>query len=65
MLTRCYTEGMATVTFETMKFVERLKAAGIPEAQAKAFAEAQREFSPRRSIRASLRTPIWNASSAN
>jgi hypothetical protein len=33
---------MATVNFDTLKFVERLKAAGIPEA--KAFAEAQREF---------------------
>ncbi len=42
-LTQCYTEGMATVTFDTLKFVERLKAAGVPEAQAKAFAEAQRE----------------------
>jgi hypothetical protein len=26
----------ATVTFDTLKFVERLKAAGVPEAQAKA-----------------------------
>jgi hypothetical protein len=34
---------MATVTFDTLKFVERLKAAGIPEAQAKAMAEAQQE----------------------
>ena len=34
---------MATVTFDTLKFVETLKAAGIPEAQAKALAEAQRE----------------------
>jgi len=34
---------MATVTFDTLKFVERLKAAGIPEAQAKAMAEAQRD----------------------
>jgi hypothetical protein len=39
-LAGCYTEGVATVTFDTLKFVERLKAAGIPEAQAKAFAEA-------------------------
>lgn len=31
---------MATITFDTLKFVERLKAAGIPEAQAKAEAEA-------------------------
>ncbi|MGG7055794.1 hypothetical protein [Nitrosomonas sp. ANs5] len=31
---------MATVTFDTLKFVERLKAAGVPEAQAKAEAEA-------------------------
>ena len=34
---------MAIVTFDTLKFVERLKAAGIPEAQAKALAEAQRD----------------------
>jgi len=34
---------VARVTFDTLKFVERLKAAGIPEAQAKAFAEAQRD----------------------
>lgn len=31
---------MAAVTFDTLKFVERLKAAGVPEAQAKAEAEA-------------------------
>lgn len=27
---------MTTVTFDTLKFVEKLKAAGVPEAQAKA-----------------------------
>lgn len=31
---------MAIITFDTLKFVERLKAAGIPEGQAKAEAEA-------------------------
>lgn len=31
---------MATITFDTLKFVERLKAAGVPDAQAKAEAEA-------------------------
>jgi hypothetical protein len=31
---------MATITFDTLKFVERLKAAGVPESQAKAEAEA-------------------------
>ncbi|MDQ3565293.1 MAG: CCDC90 family protein [Pseudomonadota bacterium] len=31
---------MASVTFDTLKFVERPKAAGVPEAQAKALAEA-------------------------
>ena len=31
---------MATITFDTLKFVEKLKAGGIPEAQAKAEAEA-------------------------
>ena len=34
---------MATVAFDTLKFVERLKAAGVPEAQAKAMTEAQQE----------------------
>ncbi len=34
---------MATITFDTLKFVERLKAAGIPELQAKAEAEALQE----------------------
>lgn len=31
---------MTTITFDTLKFVEKLKAAGVPEAQAKAEAEA-------------------------
>lgn len=31
---------MTTISFDTRKFVERLKAADIPEAQAKAEAEA-------------------------
>jgi hypothetical protein len=31
---------MATITFDTLKFVERLKAAGVPEEQAKAEVEA-------------------------
>ncbi len=34
---------MTTVTFDTLKFVERLRAAGVPELQAKAMAEAQIE----------------------
>ncbi len=34
---------MATVTFDTLKFVERLRAAGVPEEQAKALAEAVSE----------------------
>jgi DNA-binding transcriptional MerR regulator len=34
---------MASVTFDTLKFVERLRAAGVPEEQAKAMAEAQHE----------------------
>jgi UDP:flavonoid glycosyltransferase YjiC (YdhE family) len=38
---------MAAVTFDTLKFVETLQSAGVPEVQAKAFArafaEAQRE----------------------
>lgn len=31
---------MSTITFDTLKFVEKLKAAGVPEGQAKAEAEA-------------------------
>ena len=34
---------MATLTFDTLKFVERLKSAGVPEMQAKAEAEALQE----------------------
>jgi hypothetical protein len=34
---------MSAVTFDTLKFVEKLKAAGMPEAQAKAIAEAHAE----------------------
>jgi hypothetical protein len=34
---------MATVTFDTLKFVRRLKEAGVPETQAEAFADALRE----------------------
>jgi len=34
---------MATVTFDTLKFVEKLRAAGVPEAQAKAMAEAHQQ----------------------
>jgi hypothetical protein len=31
---------MATITFDTLKFVRTLKAAGVPEGQAEAFSEA-------------------------
>lgn len=34
---------MSTVTFDTLKYVETLKAAGIPEGQAKAQAEAMKD----------------------
>ena len=34
---------MSTTTFDTLKFVERLKAAGVPESHAKAEAEALQE----------------------
>ena len=34
---------MTAVTFDTLKFVETLKAAGIPDTQAKAMAEAHKE----------------------
>ena len=34
---------MAAITFDTLKFVEKLKAAGVPESRAKAEAEALQE----------------------
>lgn len=34
---------MATITFDTLKFVRRLQNAGVPESQAEAFAEAFRD----------------------
>jgi hypothetical protein len=36
---------MASITFDTLKFVEKLKAGGIPEEQAKATSEAFRDAS--------------------
>jgi hypothetical protein len=36
---------MATITFDTLKFVHRLKESGIPEGQAEAIAEAFRDAS--------------------
>jgi hypothetical protein len=34
---------MSTITFDTLKFVETLEAAGLPTSQAKAIAEAFRD----------------------
>ena len=34
---------MTSVTFDTLKFVEKLKASGMPDAEAKAIAEALRD----------------------
>ena len=34
---------MTATTFDTLKFVDRLKAGGVPEDQARAIVEAQRE----------------------
>ena len=34
---------MASITFDTLKFVEKLKAAGVSEPQAKAMADVQRD----------------------
>ena len=34
---------MSTITFDTLKFVERLEKAGVPREQAAAMAEAQKE----------------------
>ena len=36
---------MATITFDTLKFVHKLREAGMPEAQAEAIAEAFKEAS--------------------
>jgi hypothetical protein len=36
---------VATVTFDTLKFVEKLKSAGLPEEQAQAISEAFRDAS--------------------
>lgn len=36
---------MATVTFDTLKFVEKIKSAALPEKQAKAISEAFRDAS--------------------
>lgn len=36
---------MTTIAFDTLKFVEKLKAGGIPEDQAKAISEAFRDAS--------------------
>lgn len=35
---------MTTITFDTLKFVERLEKAGVPREQASAMAEAQKEI---------------------
>ena len=35
---------MSTITFDTLKFVEHLREAGVPEAQAKAMSDAQKEL---------------------
>lgn len=35
---------MPTITFDTLKFVERLEKAGIPRAQAAAFSDAQKDI---------------------
>ena len=35
---------MATATFDTLKYVKQLESAGVPSAQAEAFANAQREI---------------------
>lgn len=39
----CYTALVTSVTFDTLKFVEKLKASGMPDAEAKAIAEAFRD----------------------
>lgn len=39
-----YTLSMTTITFDTLKFSERLINSGMPEKQAKALAEAQAEI---------------------
>ena len=35
---------MATITFDTHKFIRKLQDSGVPELQAEAFSEAQKEL---------------------
>ncbi len=35
---------MSTITFDTLKFAQKLEQAGVPRNQAEAFAEAQKDF---------------------
>ena len=35
---------MITITFDTLKFAQKLEQAGVPRNQAEAFAEAQKDF---------------------
>jgi hypothetical protein len=35
---------MTTITFDTLKFAQKLEQAGVPRNQAEAFAEAQKDF---------------------
>ena len=35
---------MSSITFDTLKFVERLEKAGVPRAQATAFSDAQKDI---------------------
>ena len=43
MFLRVMRNEMTTITFDTHKFVRRLKDAGVPESQAEAFSEAFKE----------------------
>lgn len=42
---KAHIQGMTTITFDTLKFVHRLRSAGIPEPQAEAITEAFKDAS--------------------
>ena len=50
---------MASVSFDTLKFVKRLEASGIPPAQAEALAGAFRDAVGEERALAMTSTPAW------
>ena len=56
---------MTTIIFDTLKFVEYLKASGMPEAQAKAIAEAFRAAQGEAELAISQRTQVLPSTALN